>query len=361
MRIDALHVSRFKCLLQVDLPRLSRITVFGGPNGVGKTSVLEAIFLFFDRYSPEMLLKQFGGRGISSVGLDPNEMFGPFFFDFDLTREIVLAIECGKRREKVIISYVPQFRNGEIPAGASIQTGQAPFLRTDARPVAPYALKFRYQENRKDVAVSHLLVAQDRLVLDSSQQRPEARRANIIFTGHAGHSGIEAQRYGGLDKTGHAAEAVEFMQEFFPALRGLSLIPGVDQRPVLHADVGLAKKIPVGWAGEGLSRLLSIYLAMADARDGVVLIDEIGGGIHYSALPKLWAGVAKAAEKYQCQVFTTTHSYECIKAAREGLVGLLAPDFLYVLLDRTEKGIVPKLYPYDVLDAALEAGLEVRG
>ena len=359
MRIDALHVSRFKCLLQLDLPQLSRITVFGGPNGVGKTTVLEAIFLFFDRYNPDMLIKQFGWRGIPSVALDPNEMFGPFFFDFDLDREIILAIESGRRRESVTISSVPELRSGEIPTDSNIQTGQAPFMRTGARPVAPFALKFRYRENRRPEEVSHLRLGQDHLVLDPPRSQP--CRASIIFTGHAGHSGMEAQRYGALDKTGHASEAVEFLKEFFPNLRGLSLIPGLDQKTVLHADVGLAKKIPVGWAGEGLSRLLSIYLAMADARDGVVLIDEIGSGIHYSALPKVWAGMVKAAEKYGCQVFTTTHSYECLRAAREGLVGLLEPDLMYVLLDKTEKGIVPRLYPYEVLDAALEAGLEVRG
>ncbi|MBE3123756.1 MAG: ATP-binding protein [Planctomycetes bacterium] len=154
---------------------------------------------------------------------------------------------------------------------------------------------------------------------------------------------------------------MKFIQGFFPHLRGLSLIPDVDQKLVLYADVGLAKKVPVGWAGEGLSRLLSIYLAMADARDGVVLVDEIGSGIHYSALPKVWRGVAEAADKYQCQVFATTHSYECIQAAKDGLAGLLSPDFMYVLLDKTDKGIVPRLYPYDVLGAALDARLEVRG
>ena len=361
MRIDSLSISRFKCLLELSLPCLSRITLLGGPNCMGKTSVLEAVFLFFDRYNPGLLLRQFGWRGYPSVALVPTELFGPFFFDFDLEREIVICLQSGKRREKVTITFVPQFRNGMIPAPAVEQRGQTPFVTTDARPVGEFALEFKYQENRKDVEVSQLTVAQGVLAMQSSKVRSESRRANIIFTGHAGTSPSDAERFGNLDKDGRALEAVSFMKGFFPQLRGLSLIPGPDQKLLLYADVGLARKVPVGWAGEGLSRLLSIYLAINDARDGVVLIDEIGGGIHYSALPKVWRAVSEAAEKCGCQVIATTHSYECIRAARDGLQGLLKPDFTYVLLEKTDKGLVPKCYPYDVLDEALEAGLELRG
>jgi len=359
MRIDALTISRFKGLLNLHLPCLSRITLFGGPNCVGKSTLLEAIFLFFDRYNPQMMLQQLSWRGIQSVAIEPKEVFAPFFFDFDLDREITVGIESSKHREKLVISFT-QLRNGEIPAGKIAKRGEATFLLTEPSSVASFALELRYQPNRKDVEVSRLIMAQNGLVLQSEKPGVETRRANIVFAGHSGSS-LDAQRFGRLDKMGQAEEAVRFMRSFFPQLGGLSVIPGVDQKPVLHADVGLARKIPVGWAGEGLSRLLSIYLAIADAHDGVVLIDEVGAGIHYSALAKVWKGVAEAAEKYRCQVFATTHSYECIEAANEGLRGLLKPDFTYVLLDKTDRGIVPKCYPYDVLDAALEAHLEIRG
>jgi hypothetical protein len=361
MRIDALRVSRFKCLLDIELPCLSRVTLLGGPNCVGKTAVLEAIFLFFDRNNAGSLLRQFGWRGIPSVALEPNEMCAPFFFDFDLGRDIVIEMKRGRRHEKLTVSFLPRWHNGEISSRAVDQRDRKPYVKTDFQQAVPFALEFKYQENRKPVEIRRLKIDLEKPFFDGGEEPTESTRAIMIFARRAGIPEEDAQRFGNLDRLGRTDDVLEFTKRFFPQVSGLSLIPGADRKPLLYADVGLARKVPVGWAGEGLSRLLSIYLAMADAKGGVVLIDEIGGGIHYSALAKFWRGLAEAAEKYDCQVFATTHSYECIQAAHEGLGGLLAPDFTYVLLDKTEKGIVPKCYPYGNLGAALDVGLELRG
>jgi hypothetical protein len=57
----------------------------------------------------------------------------------------------------------------------------------------------------------------------------------------------------------------------------------------------------------------------------------------------------------------TTHSYECLQAAHEGVAkACLADEFRYVRLDRRADDIVAKTYPHEILGAAIEAGLEVR-
>jgi hypothetical protein len=171
----------------------------------------------------------------------------------------------------------------------------------------------------------------------------------------------DAGRYGELDALGKADRVLNFMKDFFPALRSLSVIPTPGAKSLIHADVGLARKTVAGCVGDGFSRLLSIYLAMARAQNGVVLIDEIGGGVHYKALVRLWKGILQAAREFRCQVIATTHSYETIEAAREAMSeGLFAEDFAYVRLEKGDKGVVAKTYPFPVLDAALERNWEVR-
>jgi len=46
--ITGLEIKGFKGFEHISIPQLTRITLVGGKNNVGKTSLLEAVFLFFD-------------------------------------------------------------------------------------------------------------------------------------------------------------------------------------------------------------------------------------------------------------------------------------------------------------------------
>ncbi|MDI6791627.1 MAG: AAA family ATPase [bacterium] len=122
----------------------------------------------------------------------------------------------------------------------------------------------------------------------------------------------------------------------------------------------LTRKIPVAYMGEGVSRLLSIILAIATSGDGIVIIDECENGIHYSAMPKIWEAIALAARENNCQVIGTTHSYECLEAAYNGISGDLANDFSYIRIDRTKDKITAKYFDHDLLKVAIDTNMEVR-
>ena len=63
--IERLRIRNFKGFDDLDLQPLAKITLLGGENSIGKSSILEALFLFFDRRNPELILRQFAWRGIS--------------------------------------------------------------------------------------------------------------------------------------------------------------------------------------------------------------------------------------------------------------------------------------------------------
>ena len=83
---------------------------------------------------------------------------------------------------------------------------------------------------------------------------------------------------------------------------------------ILEVDMGLSSLIPVNLLGGGMANFLSVALAMLDSSDGIVLIDEIENGLHYSMLHKLWQAVFRWSQELNVQVFATTHSNECIRA-----------------------------------------------
>jgi AAA15 family ATPase/GTPase len=93
-----------------------------------------------------------------------------------------------------------------------------------------------------------------------------------------------------------------------------------------------------------------------------VMVDEIDNGLHHTTLVGIWRAVGEAARTSNTQIFATTHSWECIRAAEEAFsVGDETPDFRYMRLDRAENGdIRAATYVEDFLDTAIATGLEMR-
>lgn len=92
----------------------------------------------------------------------------------------------------------------------------------------------------------------------------------------------------------------------------------VDPTPngnIIAVDVGLSESIPLSQAGQGMLRLVTILSYLLGAKPKVCIIDEIENGIHYSALPRMWRGLARISELLGIQIFVTTHSKECLEAA----------------------------------------------
>src|SRR5262249_21192052 len=141
----------------------------------------------------------------------------------------------------------------------------------------------------------------------------------------------DINRFSMLDITRRLDRVVSFLRVIEPRLTGLTLVTRRSV-PLIYADVqGMDRKVPVALLGDGMSKLLSIILAIATIDNGIILIDEVDAGIHHSVLPKVWEGIFKAAKDFNCQIIATTHSYECLQAAYDGSSKAQAEgDFSYI-------------------------------
>ena len=92
----------------------------------------------------------------------------------------------------------------------------------------------------------------------------------------------------------------------------------------------------------------------------MVLIDEIENGLHYSVLTQVWQAIAKAARQNDVQVFATTHSWECIRAADEAFAAEEPFDFRLHRLDRIGDAIEVVSYDQEGIEVSLTTGLEMR-
>ena len=113
--------------------------------------------------------------------------------------------------------------------------------------------------------------------------------------------------------------------------------------------------------GDGMMKLLHIALVLLAKPGSILLLDEVENGLHYTMYTKLWKSIATLAVQEKCQIIATTHSYECINGAFEGVQAAGIEDsFAYIRLDKNENGIIPKTYTFDALGRSLDTDWEVR-
>ncbi|MGI4743694.1 MAG: AAA family ATPase [Janthinobacterium lividum] len=117
--------------------------------------------------------------------------------------------------------------------------------------------------------------------------------------------------------------------------------------------------------GEGIQRLLVIVSVLASRKQGIVLIDEIDNGLHYSALRALWKGILYAAHKYEVQVVSTTHSAEALRHLNWVLKDEENRNYqediaAYTLIRAKDDTVRSYRYDFEQLDFAMEHDMEVR-
>ena len=142
--------------------------------------------------------------------------------------------------------------------------------------------------------------------------------------------------------------------------RLVNLFIGAENK--LYCDMGFTTLLPLNAAGDGLNNLLAIILAIYETSGGVVLIDEIENGLHYSTQEILWKAVFEAAIAFDVQVFAATHSYENVKAfsaAYEKLADKGDKIRLFRIENEKDKAR-PVDYNKEMIDMAIEKDWEVR-
>jgi hypothetical protein len=356
--ITGLSVRRFKGFDHLEIEQISRVTLLGGRNNVGKTSVLEALMMFHDSLNPQMILRQFAMRGVGIIPFEPQSMWAPVFFDYNLEQQVEIAIVINDEKEILKFSYNPDFEAPTITARDAPPGFIATQIRTDQKPVPSYSLDITY-ESKSNSYVSHLLMGLGYLELRTEKTRFHLRPVTFITARTPVNPAEDARRFGQLDIIGKQNSIVNFLTIIEPRLKSLSSVT-IGDTSLIHGDIGLSRKIPVSYMGDGMARLLSIILAIATTQNGVVLIDECENGLHHSIMPKIWHAIGQAAREYNCQVICTTHSYECVAAAEEGMAGDLTKDFCYVRIDRDDKTFTARRFDHEMLAIALKNNMEVR-
>ncbi len=123
---------------------------------------------------------------------------------------------------------------------------------------------------------------------------------------------------------------------------------------------GIDEPIALRSLGDGMQRVFGLALTLVNAKDGILLIDEIENGLHYSVQPDIWHLVFQLAHRLNVQVFATTHSLDCIKAFQEAARENTQEEGLLIRLQGKKGEIGAVLYEEEELAIATHEQIEVR-
>jgi AAA15 family ATPase/GTPase len=361
---NSIKIHNYKGIVDLELFKIPQILLVGGKNNVGKSSLLEAIFLALDRLNPELLSRHFAFRGIGEVPLTPDSWWRPIFHNYDLTQPLKIELCDSKSKSLVFrVSHEPNYRIENIQHTTVIPAvNQESKFATTPKDSPVQSLHIIATYDNKKVFDSHLIIQPQGFAVKIDLAETTSIQGVYISSIARSSPKDDSVRFSQLDLENKTAQALEVVRIIEPKIKALSVV-AIGDGSEIHAEVeGFPRKIPISLMGDGVGRILSIVLSILVTSNGVVLVDEIGNGLHHSKLPELWSAISKACITANCQLIATTHNYECLAAAFNSTSNINPSSFSYIRIDRSKKTdkLIATQYTHDELAEALEAEFEVR-
>jgi len=365
----SLKIDNFRGFRNLVLNELGRINIIAGINNVGKTALLEAIFLHCGAYNPSLTIKIDNFRGVDTFQIEfgrPDKTpWDSLFKNFDTSKDIVIMgkFEDNSLREirlhiigpaEELPKEVPTFRNIPLETeklSLSVGFDKSIGLRLDYLEENP-------QKNGEKIEGSTFLTIGAK-GLQIQLVKPPTFPAIFLAARHRTSPTEDVERFGNLEITGQQDLLLESLTIIEPRLKRIAVV-AIGGLPYLYGDIGLDQMLKLQHMGEGMAKLASLILAISSTRDGVVLIDEIENGFHHTIMPKVWLAIARAARRNNTQVFATTHSLECIIAAHKALLEEEPYDLLVHRLDCENDAVKAVTFGQEDVDIAFKMKMDIR-
>ncbi len=317
---QSLEIQNFRGFENLALGDLGRVNLIVGKNNTGKTSLLEALTLLANPGLLGVLPELFR----SSSGPVGDRFYRWLRRDGSRDGETRLSATTGgaEPRHMLLTSTAEQPPwPAEWPAGMSSMAagGIQPWISKGQTPLDIHAVSVQHQA--PDAMVDSFAEA---VRSPQDERQMESLLASVD-----------------------------------PRIRTVRL-DSVKSKPFIVVDVGLSERVPLSQAGQGIYRLVAIFSELLGRKPKICFIDELENGIHYSALPSVWKGIAEVAARLDIQVFATTHSWECLLAAHEVFASRDAYDLRVLQLYRLGEVINGRVLDRDHIESAIAGKIELR-
>lgn len=377
LHLPSLSIRGFRGLRALEIPRLGRVTLLSGMNGVGKTATLEAVRLYASRGREQILstLSSSHDEVVSAVDDDGDEMFAPDFAALFHGRDV-------SPNSRIEIGPVGGSSDGNLKIEAVNPTekqaagleGLFPNSVLDAPPLVMQVTFANQKRTTPWFIPRHIHVGGPRIY---------AIYRRLIDEHSSPQEELNCQALGpGLPNAGEIAklwDEIALTDDENRAIRALNLVlhskanrvavigedhgrygPREQKRRVVVKLQDRDKPVPLRSLGDGAARMFGVALALAGSRGGFLVIDEVENGIHYSVHEDYWRMVLQTAEENDVQVFAATHSFDCVRGFARAAADSPESEVALARLERSDEHTRAVLYSKQEIKTVADQGIEVR-
>jgi hypothetical protein len=318
-----LKIENFRSLREVTLDNLAQLNIIAGVNGAGKTSILESIFLLSGGAKADCVVT-LGGLRSGSPSRNIREIELSSIYSEGPSRRVTIS---GKRHDTLgskasklrKVEFSPTFGQSEnVSVSDQVNTiagVKALFTEGKLRLKSHWQLlpaQNSSQSIRGTVPLGTVLRLDADFMIDNFIPKNNPLiLAQYVLPTPLGPM-MSYNTLVSLVKAKRTKEVVRVLSLIEPAIT--EVVP-ISERgvPKIYIDLGRpGELLPVSVLGSGFQKLLDIAIAFQGTSRGVVLIDEVEAGFHYSKYDSVIDFIYQSAVASNSQVFLTTHSKEML-------------------------------------------------
>ena len=367
LHLPSLGIMGFRGIRKLSIPHLGRVTLLAGKNGVGKTTVLDAVRVYASRARQAALSELLMSREEITVRTDDDgdrmPMFdgSALFCGRDTSADACLSIGPLGDVDRLRIEVASLSGETDSVLGA---------LLVKSRGDGTRVMKVTFGDSEELLPPGPDIFPRElrQLLAPSGSEMPPEISCESLGPGLAGSNDIARlwDRVTLTDDEDRVIRAVNLAIDEEAARvavvgdGGVQGGQGPPGRRVVVRLRGHRHPVPIKSLGDGAVRLLAVAVALANSRDGFLLIDEAENGIHHALQRDFWRMVLQTAQDNNVQVLATTHGWDCVRGFAQAATELDAVEGVLVRLERKGDCIHAVEYPEDELIIAAQDGIEVR-
>lgn len=368
--IKSINIERFRCFNKTKGNDFGRVNLLGGKNNAGKTAFLEALFLMNEPSNQTIRnLQIFRREDMEFIKAVPKSAWDNFFYKGQRDNEIIISADYDdsiKRSVKIVrdesveefIVNVQKKKEDE-----NDDEGLLAFASSlNNRDAVKSALHIDAFEGETKVNSTLFIASINGIV--SRGLRYSFKNTYFIPANYkrANHELAEEFDKSKFENDGSS-------EELFKAFKLIdNTIENVETMSIGKPSIYLRRKgespMPLTLFGDAMNKIADFILRIVNNKNSLVLFDEIENGIHHTNQEALWTMIFELAEKYNVQLFATSHSDEMIEAFKNVVIDSdYRKDARYFVLERhiVSNEIIVQKYSIDVLADKLTHEKPYRG